>query len=201
VEKGLETMRRSLVASSVLVLIALATLPAQAATTTVSVADFAFTPSAATVAQGGSVNWHNNGPSTHTSTQNTPLGMWNTGNIARGTTSASVTLLAAGVYKYHCAIHPTMLGSVKVPIVVSPRTGTTATTFTITLASATQSGFTYEVQRKVGSGSYATYKTGVTTRTLTFKGSAGTYSFRSRLHKTSNGATSNYSPAMTITIS
>ncbi len=194
-------MRRSLVASSALVLIALMALPAQAATTTVTVADFAFTPSATTIAQGGGVNWHNNGPSTHTSTQNSPLGLWNTGNIARGTTSATMTIRAAGVYMYHCSIHPSMLGSVKVPILVSPKTGTTATTFTITLASATQTGFTYDVQRKIGSGAYTTFKTGVTTRTLTFKGTPGTYSFRSRLHKTSNGATSNYSPAKAITIS
>ena len=99
------------------------------------------------------------------------------------------------------AIHAFMTGTVKVPIRVSPTSGTTATTFTITLASATQSGFTYDIQRKVGSGSFATWRTGVTTRTFTFRGSAGTYAFRSRLHRTSNGATSGYSPAKTITVS
>jgi hypothetical protein len=90
---------------------------------------------------------------------------------------------------------------VKVPIKVSPATGTTSTTFTITLTSATQTGSTYDVQMKKGSGSFTLWKSGVTTRTVTFKGSAGMYSFRSRLHRTSNGATSGYSPAKTITIS
>jgi plastocyanin len=192
-------MRRFLVASAVLALVILTALPAQA--TTVSVADFAFTPQSQTIAQGGTVSWHNNGPSVHTSTQNSPLSLWNTGNIAVNSTTSSITLPAAGVYKYHCAIHTFMTGSVKIPIKVSPSSGTTSTTFTITLASATQSGFTYDVQRKVGSGSFTTWRTGVTTRTVTFTGSSGMYSFRSRLHKTSNGATSNYSPAKAITIS
>ena len=192
-------MRRFLVASVVIALVGLTAMPAQAAT--VNVADFSFSPQALTIAQGGTVSWHNNGPSVHTSTQNSPLSLWNTGNIGVNATSASVTLRAAGVYAYHCAIHTFMTGTVKVPIKVSPTSGTTSTTFTITLASATQSGFTYDVQRKVGSGSFTAWRTGVTTRTVTFSGSAGTYRFRSRLHKTSNGATSNYSPAKTITIS
>ena len=192
-------LRRWLVASAVIALVGLTALPAQA--TTVNVADFSFSPQSLTIAQGGTVSWHNNGPSVHTSTQNSPLSMWNTGNIAVNSTSASIALPAAGVYSYHCAIHAFMTGTVKIPIKVSPTSGTTATMFTITLASATQSGFTYDIQRKVGSGSFATWRTGVTTRTFTFRGSAGTYAFRSRLHRTSNGATSGYSPAKTITVS
>src|SRR5439155_27038840 len=119
-------LRRFLVASAVIALVGLTALPAQA--TTVNVADFSFSPQALTIAQGGTVSWHNNGPSVHTSTQNSPLSMWNTGNIAVNATSASVTLRAAGVYAYHCAIHTFMTGTVKVPIKVSPTSGTTSTT-------------------------------------------------------------------------
>jgi plastocyanin len=192
-------MRRLLVATFTVSMVLLATPPASAAT--VSIGDFFFSPTSVNVAQGGTVSWHNGGSATHTSTQNAPLSLWNTGNLASGSTSTAVALRAAGSYPYHCSIHPSMTAMVKVPIKVSPTTGTTTTTFTITLTSATQTGFTYDVQMKVGSGSFTAWKSGVTTRTVTFKGARGTYAFRSRLHKTSNGATSGYSPAKTITIS
>jgi plastocyanin len=180
------------------VVLALA-LPAQAAT--VGIVDFAFSQPSVTVAQGQTVSWHNGGSFTHTSTQDSPLALWNTGNIAKGTTSSPITMRAAGVYPYHCAIHASMTARVRVPILISPSTGTSATTFTITLTSALQTGFVYDVQRKVGSGSWTVWKSGVTTRTVTFKATAGTYRFRSRLRKLANGATSQYSPAKTITVS
>jgi plastocyanin len=173
--------------------------PAQAAT--VIVEDFSFSPHLLKLAQGGSANWDNGGPSTHTSTQNGPLALWNTGNISSGTTSSSVTLRAAGSYPYHCTIHPSMTAVVKVPIKVSPSTGSPSTTFTITLTSATQTGFTYDVQKKIGSGSWMSWKPGVSTRRVTFSGSTGHYSFRSRLHRTSDDATSGWSPPKSITIS
>jgi plastocyanin len=192
-------MRRALVVTSLLVLTVLTAAPASAAT--VSVGEYFFSPNPVKVAEGGSVVWNNTGSFTHTSTGNSPLSLWNTGNIAPGLPSAAITFRAAGSYPYHCAIHPTLMkGTVKVPIQIAPTMGGTSTTFTITLTSATQTGFTYDVQMKVGTGSFTTWKTGVATRTVTFSGAAGTYAFRSRLHKTSNGATSGYSPAKTIKI-
>ena len=171
--------------------------PAQAST--VTVADFAFSPGSLKISQGGSVSWHNNGPHTHTSTQN--AGLWDTGNIASGTTSAVVKFAAAGSYAYHCSIHPVMTGSVKVPILVSPHSGTASTRFVITLASAAAAGFTYDVEKRVGTGSWMLWKSGLTATTVRFRGSAGTYSFRSREVRTSDGARSGWSPAAKITIS
>lgn len=193
-------MRNRLVVGVVLSFVVLTGLPAQASVS-VSVADFSFTPAKVKVAQGGSVTWHNAGAFTHTSTENGPLSLWNTGKIAPGSTSSPVTLRAAGSYPYHCAIHASMKGVVKVPIRVSPASGTPSTTFTITVASATQSGFTYDVQRKVGSGAWMAWKSGLSSRTVSFSGAAGTYRFRSRLHRTSTGATSGWSPAQKITVS
>ncbi len=192
-------IRRFLVGPAVLLLVGLTALPAQA--TTVTIADFAFSPSSLKVAQGATVNWLNTDAGNHTSTQNSPLSLWDTRNIPSGSTSSSVTLRASGSYPYHCELHIYMTGVVKVPIKVSPSTGSPSTIFTITLASATQSGFTYDIQKKVGTGSFAIWKTGVTSRTTTFTGSGGTYSFRSRLHRTSSGATSGWSPAKKISIS
>ncbi|MDP9330596.1 MAG: cupredoxin domain-containing protein [Actinomycetota bacterium] len=183
--------------SAILSLVFVASMVTPARAATVTVVDFSFSPGHVKVAQGGSVSWDNGGTHTHTSTYNGALALWNTGNIAPGTTSNSVTLRAAGTYPYHCTIHTQMTGSVKVPIKVSVSGGTA----TITLASATQSAFSYDVQKMVGSGSWTSWKTGVTTRMVTFSGSAGTYSFRSRLHRDSNDTTSKWSPSKTITIS
>lgn len=192
-------MRRMLVLGLGLSVVVASALPAQALTT-VSIVDFAFSPTPVTVAQGEDVAWHNGGSFSHTSTQDGALALWSTGTLAAGATSGSVTLRAAGTYAYHCAIHLTMTGRVRVPIQVSPSSGTAATTFTITLASTTQTGFVYDVQRKVGTGSWTIWKTGVTTRQVSFSGAAGTYRFRSRLRRVSNGAASKWSPAKAITI-
>jgi plastocyanin len=165
---------------------------------TVTVADFAFSPGSIKVAQGGSVAWHNNGPSTHTSTQN--AGLWATGHIAPGTSSSSVVFAAAGSYAYHCSIHTFMKGSVRVPILVSPSTGNTSTKFVIRVASVAVAGFTYDVERRVGTGHWRLWKTGLTKRAVAFRGSAGTDSFRSREVRTAGGAKSGWSPAAKITI-
>jgi plastocyanin len=197
-------VRRAFVVALVLSSLTLFVLPVRAATS-VSIANFRFGPRIVTVAQGGSVTWHNVAggygmPRTHTSTQNGPLHLWNTGHIVPGATSVSVQLLAAGAYAYHCNIHSYMHGVVRVPILVSPRHGTGMTNFTIRLASATRSGFTFDVQRKIGSGAWKTWKTAVRSRIVTFRHGPGTYRFRSRLHKVANGATSGWSPPARITI-
>ena len=155
------------------------------------------------VAQGTSVTWHNNGPNTHTSTGDSPLALWATGNVATGTTSSAVVFRAAGGYTYHCSIHTFMTAAVRVPILVSPASGTTATTFTVTLTSALVAAFTYDVQRRIGTtGAWTIYRTGVTTRTVPFTAAAaGTYYLRSRLVRTSTHAFSKWSPMKHVTVS
>jgi plastocyanin len=192
-------MRRTLVLGLGLSIVIASAMPARALTT-VSIVDFAFSPTAVTVAQGEDVAWHNGGSFSHTSTQDGQLALWNTGTLVAGATSGSVTLRAAGTYRYHCAIHVTMTGKVRVPIRISPSSGSTATTFTITLASATQTGFVYDIQRKVGKGAWRTWKTGLTTRQVSFSGPTGSYRFRSRLRRMSNGGASKWSPAKAISI-
>jgi plastocyanin len=195
-------MRRAALAVLSCLFLAGSAVPAGAATKTIGVVDFAFSPKGVTVAQGTTVNWQNTGTRTHTATQDAAF--FNTGNIAPATTSAGKVLTAAGGYPYHCAIHPSMVGSVKVPVKVSPTSGTTATVFTITVASvAAPSGFVYDVQQKVGdTGSWAAWKTGVTTASVTFQATtAGTYFFRSTLRKVSTGAKTKPSPARSVTVS
>jgi len=195
--------RRSAVAVSGLVLLlGLIAQPASGTTAQVSVQDYQFSPTPLTVAQGTFVTWHNNGPSSHTSTGDPQLSLWTTGIIAPGTTTAGINFRAAGTYPYHCAIHTFMHGVVRVPIIASPTSGTTATTFTLTLTSAVASGFTYDVQRRLGTGTWTTFLTGVTTRTVAFMApSSGTWSVRSRLVRTSTQAASKWSPLKRVTVS
>ena len=197
-------LRRTAAGISALVLVwGLMVAPASGLAPQVTVQDFMFSPTPITVVQGTALTWHNNGPHTHTSTGDTPLALWDVGTIAPGTTSASVTFRAAGTYLYHCAIHPTLMhGVVRVPILVSPASGTTATAFTFTLTSGTAAGFTYDVQSRLGTGAWTTLRTGVTTATVTFMAAApGTYSLRSRLVRTSSHAKSKWSPLKRVTVS
>lgn len=91
----------------------------------VAIGDYLFTPSSISIAAGTTVQWTNNGPSTHTSTSD--AGVWNSGNISPpsggggyggggtpGTYGRSFTV--AGTFAYHCAFHPQM----KATIVVTP---------------------------------------------------------------------------------
>jgi plastocyanin len=193
-------VRRSIVLAVVtLTCVGLAAPPAQAAVQ-VSVAEFAFSPATIIVPQGEDVAWHDGGTRQHTSTGDGPLSLWDTGRISPGATSSSVDFSAAGTYPYHCSVHPFMHGTVRVPIVVSPRSGTKRTTFTVHLAAGGQTGFTYDVQKRRGSGAWITWRIGVTATSVRFHGGNGTFSFRSRLHRRASAATSGWSPATKIRV-
>ena len=77
----------------------------------VTIVDYQFIPASLTVSVGTKVIWTNNGPSIHTVTSNT--GIFNSGNIAVGQ-KWNYTFNTAGSFPYHCAIHPSMLGTVTV---------------------------------------------------------------------------------------
>src|SRR5207244_2635953 len=131
-------------------------------------------------------------------------GLWDTGTLASGMTSTiPVMFQAAGIYAYHCHIHPFMHGQVRVPIRVSAKTGSTSTIFRITLASASQAGYSFDVQKKVQpSGLWKFWKTGVTSLSVRFHhATARSWRFRSRLHKIGSTAASGWSPTKMIMIS
>src|SRR6266550_5985341 len=202
-EKG-AGMRRVVIAAAVIALLGLSGLPAQAAVQ-VRIQDFMFTPSKLAVAEGTAIIWHydSGGTTHHTSTQNGPLNLWNTGSLLPGQTSSPVVLKGAGTYPYHCAVHPSMVGIIRVPIRVSPITGTTSTTFTIRLAIAKQTGLAYDIQKRKGAGAWRAWKTGIAALVVRFthRAGGGTWWFRSRVHRISNGARSGWSPARRIAIS
>jgi plastocyanin len=71
----------------------------------------AYAPNPVVVAVGGTVSWTNNDSKTHTSTADG--GEWSSGPIAPGGTF-NMTFASAGTFPYHCAVHPGMVGTVRV---------------------------------------------------------------------------------------
>jgi plastocyanin len=71
-----------------------------------------FSPSPANVYIGETVAWKNNDGTTHRPAQDS--GGFDTGNIGSGSTSGLVTITTLGDIGYHCAIHPTMVGTLHV---------------------------------------------------------------------------------------
>jgi LPXTG-motif cell wall-anchored protein len=85
--------------------------PASAATASVSMVDFNFSPATVTIQVGDTVVWTNNGAQPHTSTSDS--GIWDSGIVNAGG-SFSRTFSSAGSFPYHCNVHPIMTGTVVV---------------------------------------------------------------------------------------
>ncbi len=71
-----------------------------------------FSPNPGSLAAGQTVAWFNADSVSHTATADG--GGFDTGVIAPGATSSPITMSAAGSLAYHCAIHPSMVGSLTV---------------------------------------------------------------------------------------
>src|SRR5215217_2187933 len=82
-----------------------------AASGSVTIADFSFTPATITVNTGDTVTWNNNGPTPHSATAND--GSFDTGILRRGQ-SGSHTFNLAGSFSYYCKPHPYMKATVVV---------------------------------------------------------------------------------------
>lgn len=86
-------------------------VPAPGGQSNVAIMDFQFAPATINVRVGQTVMWRNNGPSPHTSTSDS--GLWDSGTLNPGR-SFSRTFTTAGMFTYHCEIHPSMRGTVVV---------------------------------------------------------------------------------------
>ena len=83
------------------------TIPVNASTLTST----AFAPDAVDVTAGATVTWTNTDGVAHTSTSD--AGVWDSGIVQPGG-QFSVSFPTAGTYRYHCLIHPGMVGTVVV---------------------------------------------------------------------------------------
>jgi amicyanin len=82
-----------------------------AASGSVTIADFSFSPGTITINQGDTVTWVNNGPTPHSATSSS--GAFDTGIFPKGQ-SRSHTFNEAGTFAYICTPHPFMKGTVVV---------------------------------------------------------------------------------------
>jgi len=85
---------------------------ALAADQAVAISGFSFAPGSVTVNVGDTVTWTNSDAQAHTATADDAS--WDTGTISGSGGTGAVTFSTAGSFPYHCAIHPTMTGTVTV---------------------------------------------------------------------------------------
>jgi plastocyanin len=173
--------------------------------TLVSITDSAFSPKDAIGHDiGKSVQWTNNGSQNHTVTDSTGMGMFDSGTITPGNTF-TFAFFAACIYKYKDSLHAALTGTVKAPVIVSPTSGGTTTTFTIQWATAPPAaGDVYDVQiQRPGSTTWSNWIMGTATMQSSFVPDAGrgTYSFKAHVKQSSSGNSCTYSSAVSITVS
>jgi plastocyanin len=106
--KGVGNMRKLLVTAVAALGIA---APANAATVHVNIKSTGFVPKAITINDGDSVSWKNVDTKSHQVVAND--GSFASPTIGRGSTFTH-TFTAAGTFKYHDSLHPSLTGSVKV---------------------------------------------------------------------------------------
>jgi plastocyanin len=74
--------------------------------------NMSFSPATANLSGGQQIRWHNAHSVVHTATQDG--GGFDTGLIRPGETSAPITVISPGTLRYHCEIHPVMVGALEV---------------------------------------------------------------------------------------
>jgi plastocyanin len=168
----------------------------------VTVADFSFTPRRPVVGQGKGVIWSFDGPSSHTVTDSTGLGLFDSGSLAAGS-SFRYFFNGAGNYAYACSIHPSMTANVRVPVVVTPLSGDESTEFTVKWAGDfAPTGYVFDIQIKRPGDPWADWRIDQTVNTDTFMpdDGPGTYAVRARYRNSATGETNQYSKPVTIIV-
>jgi plastocyanin/dienelactone hydrolase len=169
----------------------------------VTVKDFAYSPPNPKTVTGAWVQWINTGPSQHTVTDKSGMGLFDSGPLGVGATFRQ-TFLGAGTYYVISTLDPGMQGSIKVPLTATPATGPAGSAFTIVWAAAPPpAGYVYDVQIQApGSTSFSNWMMGQTaTKTTTTLSTVGTYQFRAHLKNTGNGKASGWSPTLSVGVS
>lgn len=180
----------------------------------ITVVDFSFKPKTLQTGLGSVVQWLFQGASTHTATDSIGLGPGGAPLFDSGPRDAGgvyeFTFAAAGGYPYKSTLaEPTLMaGTVKIPVVITPTTGTVTTTFSVTWASQVMQGFGSSVQtrfRAQGSSTWTTWRNFGPVQTqpsssFTPDRGAGTYQFRSAMRNGATGKSSLRSPPTSITV-
>ncbi|MEY2426078.1 MAG: hypothetical protein QOI61_1650 [Actinomycetota bacterium] len=199
-------MRRALVASAVLLLLAATPSPAQAATVAVKTQGLKFLPAVAYAHIADTVAWSNAATDRHSTKSDGPT-PWDSGDLAPWRGKFSRVFPIAGSFAYYCRIHHSlgMTATVNVAPKVTPTSGTTATNFVVTFAKAgtrPPAGYSFVAQKALGAGTYSTAIV-TTSATATFRAtSKGTYNVRVGLQKMSGPINAAwFSDPVTLTVS
>lgn len=162
-----------------------------------------FLPSLSSVGRGGTVVWtFGVAERSHTATDRSGMGLFDSGIVSPGGPSFSYRFEAAGSYPYTCTIHmDEMNGRVNVPIRAWPRTGRLGRTIRVRWATTpAEEGFVYDVQVRGPGGRWATWLSDVDVARAKFEPtSEGVFRFRSRLRRSSGGQ-SDWSEASSVEI-
>ena len=110
-------LTRSLLVLAMLALSLAGALTVQAAEVGVQIADFRFDPNALTVLVGDTVTWTNRDVAPHTATADS--GRFASGSLDAGQ-SFSLAPSSAGVFTYHCDVHPGMKATLVVALTAPP---------------------------------------------------------------------------------
>jgi len=97
----------------------------QSAANTVTIQNMAFNPSTLNVQVGTTVTWINKDSVTHDVVSDT--GLFTSGNLTNGM-SYNYTFNQTGSFPYHCAIHPSMTGTIVVSTNAPTSTGSSNST-------------------------------------------------------------------------
>lgn len=180
-------MRTRLLAAAVIAAVVLPQ-PARAADADVTVEHLMYMPGKVTVGLGDSVTWAFPEITNHTTTSD--QGFWDSGAKAGGATYTR-TFTSAGLFAYHCTFHPTMHGSVSVPVRV---TAPTEAKRRIRWSTVKGSGsITFDVQVKVGSGPWTDFRVDTTRPAATFRPQDSSKPHKFRARTSSGGADSGWS--------
>ncbi len=175
--------------------------PAVSCSKNVAVADFSYTPDQVKAVQGAVICWSFSGPSNHSVTDSTGMGLFDSGQLGPGG-SFSHAFDSAGTYPYHCTVHAAMKGSVEIPVNITPRTGGLHRTFTVAWSTVQPApNVVFDVQLRSPGRHWRSWEKGVTAVSGDFLPRfLGRYSFRARMRDATTGKHTGYSPVETIRV-
>ncbi|MDQ3991205.1 MAG: hypothetical protein M3245_02690 [Actinomycetota bacterium] len=193
-------MRRALLWIPAIVALAVP-LHAGAATKTVQVRDNEFGPATTTVRVGDTVEWTWTGSNPHSVKQTNDV------FPKSPITSKPYTytrVFSSGNFPFVCEVHAGMTGTIRVPATISA--APSGLPFTVRWATtSTNTGTSWDVQYRIGSGAWTTWRSGTTSKSgvfgkdgkpVTVK-SGKKYTFRARSKR--SGKNSRWSPPRSIT--
>ena len=187
---------RHAVASALVV--ALLALPSSASAATYRIKAYSndtFSPSVLTVNQGNLVKWINKGG--YHEVDITKPSRYVVTNPSAELGKMAERTVVAGSFAFVCTFHASsgMRGTLN----VKPTLSRSGSTVTVRLGPVLSS-FRHTIERRRGSGAWTSSTTTAGADYKTFSLSSGTWQFRAKLVRVSDGTSSSYSPVVSITV-